>query len=273
MGGDHRVAVPAGSLSGRHLRSDLAMPFSHPTEWTLLVVLQAALTVWMLVDANRRGVEPVWFWAILVFQPVGAWAYFFSYKVHDLQLRSGWLADLFRRRPSLEELRHRANQSPTPANWLALGERLIEVKEYPEALPHLEAVLSREPEHCQSLFLLAVAHRHLGQPAQAVPALEKLLARNPSWGDYKAWSVLVEVCHEAGDPAGALRRCRELARIAPTLQHKCLLAENLLETGETVEARKIVEQGLEDYRYRTGPSRRRDGRWVGKAKQLLKQMD
>jgi len=249
------------------------MPFTHLTEWTLLGVLQAALTVWMLVDANRRGVEPTWFWVILIFQPIGAWAYFFSYKVHDFHIRSPWLADLFRRRPSLEELRHRANQSPTPANWLALSERLIESEEYAEALPHLEAVLHREPEHCQSLFLLSLAHRHLGQPAQAVPLLQKLIARNPIWGDYKAWHVLIEVCQESNDSAEALRRCRDLARVAPTLQHKCLLAENLLETGETVEARKIVEQGLEDFRYRTGPSRRHDRRWAGKAKQLLKQMD
>src|SRR5438552_4689299 len=146
------------------------MPFFHHlTEWTILGVAQAALTIWMLVDANRRGVEPAWFWAILFFQPLGAWAYFFAYKVHDFRVRSPWLADLFHRRPSLEELRHRANQSPTPANWLALAERLIEVKEDAEALPHLEAVLSREPEHCQSLYLLAVAHRRLGQPALAVP--------------------------------------------------------------------------------------------------------
>ena len=49
--------------------------------------------------------------------------------------------------------------------------------------------------------------------------------------------------------------------------------KHLLDTGEKGEARKIVERGLEDYRYLRGPSRRRDGRWVGKAKQLLKQTD
>ena len=38
------------------------------------------------------------------------------------------------------------------------------------------------------------------------------------------------------------------------------------------EARKVVEQGLIDYRYLTGISRRRDRRWVGKAKQLLREI-
>ena len=40
---------------------------------------------------------------------------------------------------------------------------------------------------------------------------------------------------------------------------------------EKAEARKIAEQGLEDYHYLTGPSRRRDRPWVSKAKQLLKE--
>jgi hypothetical protein len=50
-----------------------------------------------------------------------------------------------------------------------------------------------------------------------------------------------------------------------------LLAEQLLEMGETTEARKVVEHGLDEYRYLTGPSRGRDRRWVGKAKQFLKE--
>ena len=45
-------------------------------EFSPLYLLQAALTIWMLVDAHRRGVEFFWFWVILFFQPFGAWVYF-----------------------------------------------------------------------------------------------------------------------------------------------------------------------------------------------------
>src|ERR671924_401471 len=54
-------------------------------ELSPLYLAQAALTIWMLVDANRRGVDFYWFWVILVFQPFGPWAYFFLYKLKDLQ--------------------------------------------------------------------------------------------------------------------------------------------------------------------------------------------
>src|SRR5438105_3280483 len=123
-------------------------------ELSPLYLLQAAMTIWMLTDANKRGVDRSWFWIILAFQPFGAWAYFFIYKAKDIQGGSGIfgnLGNLFHRPPSL--------------------------------------------------------------------------------------------------------------------------AEHLLDTGDKGEARRIVDRGLEDYRYLSGPSRRRDGRWVGKAKQLLKQID
>ncbi len=241
-------------------------------ELSPLYLAQAALTVWMLVDACRRGVDYYWYFLILAFQPFGVWAYFFLYKAKDFHTEHGWLTSLFHRRPSMPELRHRAERSATLASRLELAERLAEASEYVEALPHLEAVLAREADHCQALFLLARSQRGLGHPEQAIPLLQKLIARHLSWRNYRAWHTLIEVRCEANDLAGALASCRELARVAPSLEHKCLLAEHLLKTGEKVEAGKVVEQGLEDYGYLTGPSRRRDRRWVGKAKQLLKQI-
>jgi len=246
------------------------LPFFY--QMSPLYLAQAALTVWMLVDANRRGVEYYWFWIILVFQPLGAWAYFFIYNAKDFRAGQNWLAGLFQRPASLQELRRQAERLPTVANRLELGARLVDTGDYAEALPHVEAMLAREPEHCQALFLTAECHRGLGHPADAVPLLQRVIARHPAWEEYKAWHTLIAAQREAGDLPGAVAQCRDLARVAPGLEHRCLLAEHLVETGDKVEARKVVEQGLEDYHYLTGPGRRRQRRWVGKAKQLLKQI-
>jgi hypothetical protein len=241
-------------------------------ECSPLYLAQAALTIWMLVDASRRGVDTYWLWIILIFQPFGAWAYFFAYKAKDFRWGTGRIGNLFHRRPSMNELRYQAKQTPTTASRLELGERLVEVGEFGEALLHLEEVLDREPQHCQCLFLVAQCHRGLGRPSEAVSPLEKLIAKHSSWSDFLAWRTLVEACKDAGDSGEALTRCRELARLSPTLQHRCMLAERLLEVGENTEARKVVEQGLDDYRYTVGQGRRRDSRWVGKARQLLKEL-
>src|SRR5260370_34173805 len=218
-------------------------------EYSLLYLAQAALTVWMLVDASRRHVEYYWFFLILAFQPFGAWAYFAFYKARELRSGQGWLATAFYRPPSLQELRHRIERMPTMANRLELGERLAQAGEYAEALPHLESVLSREPEHCQALFALAQSHRGLGHPEHAIAPLQKLIARHSTWSDYKAWHTLGEVRHESGDAGGALESCRDLVRAAPSLEHKCLLAEYLLEAGDKGGARTARAQGLAESRY------------------------
>lgn len=247
--------------------------FSNLYEMPYLAVPQLALTIWMLVDAHRRGVEFYWFWIILIFQPLGAWAYFFIYKLQDFRAGQGSLGHFFQRRASLDELRYRVERAPTVANHLEYGERLIEKGTFAEAIPHLEAVLKHEPEHCQALFALARCQRAQGNPQQALPLLGKVVARHPAWGNYEAWHALIEARQEAGDPAGAVNGCRELARIAPTLEHKCLLAEYLTSAGDHAEARKILEQGLDDYQYLAGPYRRRNRRWANKAKQLLKRIE
>src|SRR5215475_10417643 len=98
-----------------------------------LALAQAAFMIWMLVDAQRRQAESFWFWVILFVPVVGAWAYFFSVKAPTMQGQGFSLATLFQRRASLEELRYRAEQTPTLANHLALAERLIERGEHGEA--------------------------------------------------------------------------------------------------------------------------------------------
>src|SRR5262245_27532049 len=99
----------------------------------------------MLIDAYHRSVEAFWFWVILLFQPIGAWVYFFAVKFQGWRDRPGVSLPFFQGGPSLKELRYRAQQSPTLANHLALAQRLIARREHAEAEPHLEAALKVEP--------------------------------------------------------------------------------------------------------------------------------
>lgn len=125
------------------------------------MLLQGGLTLWMLVDAHRRGAETYWWFVILIFQPLGPWLYFFIVKAGDFQGFKGWS---WQRRPSLDELRYQASHAPTLASHLALAERLVEARQHVEAVTHLESALAREPEHCQVLYLLAVCHTEQGHP-------------------------------------------------------------------------------------------------------------
>jgi hypothetical protein len=224
--------------------------------------------VWMLVDAYRRGAEQFWFWVIFLVPVAGAWAYFFAVMSNDwgrLNLR-GW----FQKKVSLDELRYRVEQAPTLAGRLALAQRLMEKGGYEEAIPHLEAALKSEPDHGALLYHLATCYVELDRPGEAIPPLEKLLARDPRWSNYAAWHLLIRAREAAGDQPGTLQGCRELTRLSPTLQHQCLLAEHLLGAGLNDEARGLLERSLRDYDYAPGPVRRRNRPWAREARRLQK---
>src|SRR5947207_276610 len=88
--------------------------------YSILWLLQAGFTVWMLVDCYRRQADYIWYWIILT--GVGAWAYFFAVKVRAGDFRGGGgLGGLFNRGPSLRHLRYLAEQTPTHTNHLNLA--------------------------------------------------------------------------------------------------------------------------------------------------------
>jgi hypothetical protein len=237
-----------------------------------LYLLQAAFTVWMLVDAFRRG-EGYWPWVILFVPVLGPWGYFFAVLLPRWTGGRGWALPAFRRRPPLDELRYRTEQSPTLANHLDLAERLIERGEHAGAVPHLDEVLAREPDHCRALFLLAKCHAAQGQLDKALPSVEKIISRERYWSNYAAWYALVEWRGEAGDARGAADACRELARLSPTLRHQCLLAERLRDAGQPDEARRVLDVALRDHQYAPGNIRWRNWRWASQARRLLRQID
>lgn len=234
-----------------------------------IALLQGAFTVWMAVDAYRRGAEQYWLFVVLLVPAAGAWVYFFVYPGPDLATRTG---PLFARRVSLDELEYRAEQSPTLANHLALAQELVRREAYADAFPPLEAAHKIEPEHRQVLFCMAVCHAKLAAPDRAVPLLERIVQHEPRWSDYQAWQFLIELRALRGESEAALGLARELVRLSPTLKHSCLLGELLGEHGHGAEARVLLERALQDHAYQPPPIRRREKSWAGQARKLLRRL-
>jgi hypothetical protein len=240
-----------------------------PLAVQVLSLLQLAFVVWMVVDAYQRRAEPFWYWIILLFQPIGAWIYFFAVKARTLRLPGARPAAAGGRKLSLAELRYRVERAPTVANRLALAERLIDQGDHTGAIPHLETVLAVEPDYCAALHALAECRLATGAAEQAVAPLERLVGRDRRWENYRAWRTLIDVHQARGRAAEALAACRELESGSPTLENKCLLAEHLLASGVPPEAVKLLGQALEDYRYAPWGARWRDRRWAREARRLL----
>jgi hypothetical protein len=239
-------------------------------EYPFINLAQTAFMVWMLVDAYRRQAEQFWYLVIFFMPFVGAWVYFFAVKAKDF--RSINTGSLFQRKASMSELRYRVEHMPTLTNNVEFAKRLIEQKEYEEAIPYLNAALKQEPDHPTALYSLARCQKELSHLDQALPTLKKLLARDPRYSNYAGWHLLIETQELSGDSDSALQQCRELARIAPTLQHQCLLAEHLVEAGKAEEAHGLLERSLQDHSFAPGPIRRRNRAWANQASRLQKRI-
>ncbi len=234
-------------------------------------LLSLVFTVWMLVDAYRRSAESFWYWVILLAHPFGALAYFVVVKRHDFRLPRD--LPLWSSGPSLAELRYQAERFPTLTNHLALAERLIEDGDDAEAVPHLSAALKIEQEHPRVAYLLAVCHVHQGNAAEALPLLTQLLKREPRWSHGIAWRLLGDARDRTGDEAGSLAAWREYARLAPTLENQCLLADRLLNAGQAGEARDLLHRALADHAFAPMRIRLRDWRWASEARRLLQEAE
>ncbi len=242
--------------------------------YPILGVLQLAFKIWMLYDAYKRRADLIWFLVIFFLPILGPWVYFFVIKVHDFSgfSFSGFNLPSFQPKVSLKELRYRAAQTPSLANHLALAEALIARREYEEAMPHLEQAQKREPDHSQVLYQLAVCHVHNSKPDEAIPLLNRIIDKDPRWSNYSAWHLRIEAHDDLNNSDEALQTCRDLVKLAPTLQHKCLLAEHLLDQGQPDEVTPMLELALQDHSYTPAALRRRNRRWASEARRLLRRV-
>lgn len=239
-----------------------------------LAVAQTAFTIWMAIDAYRRASEQFWIWIIVFFQPLGTWIYFFAVKLPSFRIpRRFGDKPLWQRKLSTDELRYHVERMPTVINHVAYAERLMEEGEHYEAMPHLEAALALDETYCQAMHDLAVCHVACHQPEQALSVLERLMKRDARWSDYRAWHTLLDAQDALGRHDEALNTCRDLEKRVPTWENKCRLAERLIDRGHHDEARRVLDQALEDHHYAPFKIRLRHWRWARHAQQLLKETE
>jgi tetratricopeptide (TPR) repeat protein len=149
---------------------------------------------------------------------------------------------------------------------------LIAKGAYAEAIPILELAHKVEPEHGSVQYALAMSHARQGQFDQAAAFLERILARDPRWSDYDAWRLLIETQLDAGHYEQALEKARALVKISPTLRHKCILGEILIDQSYRGEARALLDKALEDHAFTPAPLRRHNRAWAKQAGKLLKRV-
>ncbi len=202
----------------------------------------------MCVDAIRRRAETYWPW-IIIAVPGGSLLYFVMVRSqdHDAQILKRRLLNHLSRPPSVEDLKHALDETPSINNRLTYGQGLADAGRYAEAQAEFEKVLSVRPKELDALFGIGVCCIELGNAGEAIAPLRRIVEEAPTYRDCSVYGELAEALAALGEVEEALQLLRDLAKAHPRIGHDVLLATYLRKAGQGDEASQILRVALRRY--------------------------
>lgn len=244
-----------------NLRYFLSNPF---------LILILIFQIWMFIDALRRR---EWIWAvfILVFSAISAVLYFFL--VYRAAASSGAtsgfeLPGTFRRQ-RIRELEEKIHHLDHAAHHLELGDIHFQQGKLALAEASYRAALERDPKDIDIRAHLGQCLLRQGRPAEARPLLESVCRENLKHDYGHSLMAYAETLAAMGDAVSAIQTWRLVLESHSYARARYQLAELLAGRGEKEDARKVLEELIEDDRHSPKFQRRREAVWLRKAKWLL----
>lgn len=181
----------------------------------VISVLGSGFTIWMAVEAIRRGQAGSWLWLILFFGPVGAAVYFFSEY-------TSWPTRRFafeRRKVTAHELRQAeadVRRLDSASSWFHYAS-LLRAGQFQEAAEMLESVVRVDRTHDKdyALYALAQARVAQGDTAAARLLLAELESRSSRPAVLYDRAVLEGQLGDRETAARCLRRILDEAEYVP----------------------------------------------------------
>ncbi|MFN7975051.1 MAG: tetratricopeptide repeat protein [Acidobacteriota bacterium] len=218
------------------------------------------LTLVALVDAVRTGADWQWYVIIVVMPLLGPLFYF----------RSGRGAGFVSHQASSRAVARRTirEKEPQLAHWRGAGpltesgEALLTLGRYAEAEAHLREALSVKGRVEDVNFALAQAIESQGRPAEAVPLLAELVAKEPDHRFGQAAVALARCLDESGSKAEAEEALRKILERRPSFEARVRLARLLVQKGNVAEAHALLDLVRQEGRALPRYAKRLNGPWI-----------
>jgi len=237
----------------------------------LIAVLGMGFTVWMAVEAVRRGQASGWLWIILLFGPLGAAVYFFAeyaeglFRGPGLQARKVTAAEL---RAAEADVRRLGNV----ATWTAYAAALRGRRDLARASDAARKALEYDPENLDARYELGLALEAAGRGEEARSELERVVAANRSFDSDGALFALARAQRACGRDAEARVCLEELAQrtARPEVLYECAAVQarfgDRAAASENLHRIVAEAESVPDYLQRNVRP------WVRKAKQALRKL-
>jgi hypothetical protein len=228
------------------------------------------LRVIAIVHFVRRRPNFFWLWIIL-FHWVGALVYIVVEVIPDAGLLRTEF-QVFPRRRRIRELERAILDNPSAGNYEELGLLYLDNGDYARARGSYDKAISQRTDSVDPFYRRGVAEIELGDPAAAVPDIERAVAADPNYDFHRAVGLLAHAYAQTGQAEKAERLFQQATNISTSSETYYNYATFLQAQGRTEEARQWAQKILEQRRTMPGYQQRRERVWFRKAYALLARM-
>ncbi|MGA3070025.1 MAG: tetratricopeptide repeat protein [Terracidiphilus sp.] len=224
-----------------------------------------------IVHFIRRRPDTYWLFIILFLGPVGAAVYIFVEVLPDVGLlRQSF--KVFPRRKRIGELELAIRDNPSAGNWEELGDLYMDDGNLQSARAAYGKAIAAHSNTPDTFYRRGVCAILLGDAAAALPDLEKVVAKEPNHDFRRAAGLLAHAYALTGQKEKAEAIFREVT-VTSTLSETYLnFADLLASEGRTAEARDWARKVLDKEPTMPGYLRRRERPWFRRARKTLRQL-
>jgi hypothetical protein len=232
------------------------------------IILQALAILHFI----RRRPDTYWIFVILFLGPLGALIYLLIEAAPDLTFLSQQSARGFSRRKRMRELEALVQVNTAVGNFEELGDLYMDEGHLAQAHDAFDRAIDGGSTTLDPFYKRGACAVLMGEAAPAIPDLEHVVAKDPSYDFHRAQGLLAHAYTLSGQKEKAEALFRE-ATVTSTMSETYLnFAELLASEGRTAEARDWARKILEKAPAMPVYLRRRERPWFRKARKFLKRV-
>ena len=224
-----------------------------------------------VVHFIRKRPDGFWLWIIILGGWLGALVYLIVEALPDLQAGDSIFKSISRR-PRIGQLEAEVRLNPSAGNYEELGDLYFQNHNYAKSRECYNRAIAARADSIDAFYRRALCALEMGDYAAAVPDLERVVAKEPSYDLHRAPALLAFAYAQTGqaDKAAPLyARVVELSTLTETQYH---YAEFLLQQGRRQEANEWARRILSKKDLMPRFQKRQDRPWFRKTAALLRQM-
>jgi hypothetical protein len=223
--------------------------------------LGVAFTIWMAVEAVRRGDAGRWLWIILLFGPMGSAVYFFSEYLGSFRASTlaTWKPVSARELQAAEADVRRLDNSHS---WAELARLKRLKKDFGQAVFSARKALEREPNLIEGQYELGHALLAQGKAREAVAPLAAVVQQKESYDTWDALFALGRAERQAGDLEAARRHLELLSERASRADFLYELGSLQVAVGDRPAAKATFQRIIDEAAYVPNYMRSKVKKWV-----------